>query len=152
MEPILYILMRNDLVSMNAGKAVAHGAHAANLFAADAAIYKRLGPDTPVARTFSIWGGEHGFGTTIALHVSLVELHAAVVMAKTLDAISGVVVDPTYPYKLHNEFAKLITHPEPPVAMGDGMMGCVRSETTAGYLFGLKDDLTSVVQQFPLMP
>lgn len=31
-QPTLYILMRDDLVSMNAGKAIAQGSHAANDF------------------------------------------------------------------------------------------------------------------------
>ena len=31
-EPVLYILMRSDMVSLNPGKAMAQAAHAANCF------------------------------------------------------------------------------------------------------------------------
>ena len=150
--PYLYLLMRNDLDSMNSGKAVAHGAHAANQFTHELDQWT----DDYHQRLYQSWkSSAKGFGTTITLHVSLKELQTAVAVARAMGFPADETVDPSYPYIIHREYAKLIQHPEnmPPVPMGkSGNMLCLREEITAGYVFGDKNDLKPILGNFPLMP
>lgn len=88
--PVLYILMRDDLDSLNSGKGMAQASHASNAFvhAVDSnnEDYKR-------------WAGctEQGFGTVLVLAVDENKMRTAVDVASKLDFLSGVVHDPTYP-------------------------------------------------------
>lgn len=155
MEPYLYLLMRNDLPSMNPGKAVAQGAHAANK--AVLMIRKSFKTTSEIGRLLTEWeeSTDQGFGTTITLSASLPEIETAVKFAPVLgSAISAdISIDPTYPYIVDSEMAKLIDHPEghPPVRMRDGRYVCFREEITAGYVFGRKSDLVPLLGKFPLM-
>lgn len=169
-NPYLYILVRKDLDSLNPGKAVAHGAHAASQF-----VYKTMCQistgtlDTDHDIMFDKWvKSADGFGTKITLHVTLRELQTAVAVAKSMDFLANETIDPTYPYILHREYAKLINHAEQvspttigncatsltndPVDIGKGNMLCLREETTAAYIFGDKSALKPIVGNFPMMP
>ena len=66
MTPFLYILMRTDLASMNAGKAVAQGAHAANVFQTRI----QEGSDDGLKSILREWQEDRMFGTTITLGVN----------------------------------------------------------------------------------
>lgn len=178
-NPYLYLLIRNDLDSMNAGKAVAHGAHAANQFTHEfeqwRMKYDLKDKDTPVDvvnqwKMYQQWLDEgNGFGTTITLSVSLRELQTAVAVAESIPGLrAGETIDPTYPYVLHQEYARLINHgvlididmsvshdvssENVPTPIGDNMMLCLREEITAAYVFGDKSQARMVVGNFPLMP
>ena len=121
----LYILMRTDLVSMNPGKAVAQGAHAANQFVEEHQtndFYKRWAASTP-----------GGFGTTITLGVDAKQMYTAVHVARALNLLSGVVHDPTYP-------------------LIDGDVLHLLPLDTCAYIFGEKDAVQPVVGNFNLMP
>lgn len=147
----LYLLIRNDLDSMNNGKAIAHGAHAAIQFSFES----RTDPaGLPVGYTEWENATPGGFGTKISLSVSLHELQEVVTVARLRGFRAGITVDPTYPYVLHREYAGLVQHPaaHPPKPLGNGMMLCLREETTAGYVFGDKRDLQTIVGRFPLVP
>lgn len=160
----LYLLIRNDLQSLNAGKAVAHGAHAANQFMH--VMERALNPNITLERGYPFeayreWLGESGdqehgaigFGTTIALSVNFSQLSTVVTLGMRLGFETGLAWDPSYPYETTAEVAKLIQHPEkyPPVYRGDKAV-CFRTEVAAGYIFGRKDDLRPLLQNFPLMP
>lgn len=159
-EPYLYLLMRDDLNSMNGGKAVAHGAHAANQFMFE--MERRMDADhekgsalCDEVHAYKAWADSaKGFGTTIALSMSLKELQTVVMVANSIGCMAAETVDPTYPYVLHKEYAGLITHPEayPPSPIGGGKMLCLREEITAGFVFGDKSALKPVLGNFPLMP
>lgn len=101
-EIYLYILMRNDLASMNAGKAVAQGAHAANQMT-DRIQFPKTDEgeeDNSLHRSWlSEWmsATNHGFGTTIVLGVNEREMRWAVESAQRLGLPSGITHDPTYP-------------------------------------------------------
>ena len=110
MEPILYILMRNDMTSMNPGKAMAQASHASNQFVA---TLPRDARDI-----YNEWLQCEGFGT---------------VLARSLDLVSGVVHDPTYPIQ-------------------DGTATHYVPVDTCAYIFGNKDDCVPVVQNFNLHP
>lgn len=87
----LYILMRNDMDSLNPGKAVAQGAHAANIFVED--IAKR---STNFKREFKKWAGNRGYGTTITLSANEKQINDLII-ASDVDYPRGVVIDETYP-------------------------------------------------------
>lgn len=90
MDPVLYILMRTDMDSMNPGKGMAQAAHAANQFAHFAS---GLG--------FDAWVDQGGtFGTTIVLAVaSERDLKKRVKAATDHGFEAGIVHDSTYPVR-----------------------------------------------------
>ena len=69
--PILYILMRNDMDSMNPGKAMAQASHAANAFVANDIWEMEQMPDG-IVDLKNQWQNEttQGFGTVIVLPVN----------------------------------------------------------------------------------
>lgn len=151
----LYILSRVDLRSMNPGKAVAQGAHAANQFMFHAnklryEVARREGMITfgnannqreeAFLAKLEEWerSTEHGFGTTITLGVTGEQLKTAVMVAKSLGFFAGVTHDPTYP--IVDTVAG-----QPPVVHGIPL-------DTGGFVFGDKDDLRPILGRFRLMP
>lgn len=131
-DPRLYILMRTDMDSMNAGKAMAQAAHAANVFqtlCADGA----WGSDT-----YNAWFTQtlHGFGTTITLAVpSEKELFAQIQRAEELHLMASVVHDPTYPVR-------------------DGKVTHLIPVNTCGFVFVPEPDLVprTLLRTLPLHP
>ena len=92
MVPILYILMRTDLDSMNPGKGMAQAAHAANRFIANYGSLEKV----------KKWSEEtgQGFGTTIVLAVEdEAMLNRYVDWADTEGYPSGIIHDPSYPIR-----------------------------------------------------
>ncbi len=141
--PVLYVLARNDLESMNTGKLVAQGSHAAN--AAQTFITK--GPDNQrfvkLRELLDSWLGDRGFGTTICLEVPasvLMKLHEDFGNHKfnwedNRPVIYGAIEDPSYPVK-----DGAITHFVPLV--------------TTGFVFGDKNkfEVSSIVGTYKLFP
>lgn len=127
----LYILMRTDLTSMNAGKAVAQGTHAANQCVfeissrGDAALKERLAE----------WEGQtgHGFGTCITLGVNEAQMRTAVQVAQALGLHANICHDPTYP-------------------LVDGETVHLIPLDTCGFVFGDPDLCKLVLDRFQLMP
>jgi hypothetical protein len=106
-KPYLYILMRNDLASMNAGKAVAQGTHAANQMIFEGMIRTDpfgafLDPDGTKLLLDMVgeWSREaRGFGTCIVLGASERQMRASVASAKEARIHAGITHDPSYPVK-----------------------------------------------------
>lgn len=102
-KPYLYILMRNDLASLNAGKAVAQGTHAANQMVGD--LRKEMGRQLffkpgSIHAALNIWENEaRHFGTCIVLSVNEAQMRASVAKAlgDALPSHAGICHDPTYP-------------------------------------------------------
>ncbi len=132
--PVLYILMRTDLASMNAGKGMAQASHASNAFV-------RHVEDSRIKKTketiglFNKWSNStlQGFGTVLVLGVNEIQMRTAVDVAKSLDFVAGVVHDPTYP-------------------LVDGDFVHFLPLDTCAYIFGDKNDpmLGATVGCFPL--
>lgn len=139
--PFLYILMRTDLESMNPGKAVAQGAHAANQFVHDIEnIRSAMNGSTKGNRVRSIqmydyWATRtgDGFGTTICLGVNEDQLERVVMAGQTSGMIANITHDPSYPLR-------------------DGDITHFLPLNTCGYIFGDKDELKILLGQFNLMP
>lgn len=138
-EPLLalYILMRNDLASLNSGKAVAQGSHSANQMVYDAhlsAVSSQSPRSEEIKDMVTQWSSEaSGFGTCLVLSVNEYQMRSAVALAKSLGIHSGITHDPTYPL-LDGETLHLI-----PI-------------DTCAYVFGYKHELKPIVGQFSLMP
>jgi peptidyl-tRNA hydrolase len=138
-EVYLYILMRQDLASMNPGKAVAQGAHAANQMARSARFPAETDPRTPLMRdSHAIWLDSWeaqtgaGFGTTITLAVGEREMREAVEIAERLGLHAGITHDPTYP-------------------LWDGKTLHLIPLDTCGFVFGPKAWCRIAVKPFDLM-
>ena len=169
--PVLYILMRVDLPSMNAGKGMAQASHASNAFIKNIKGKKAKlcseDHDGEVEKyrdqigLADIWeletpGIPQGFGTVLVLGVTKDQMYAAVQVADMLGFTNGVVNDPTSPYQTTAEIAALIDpnfHTLEP-AVADDRATLFRSEDTCAYIFGDKNDkmLAAVVGNFPLHP
>jgi peptidyl-tRNA hydrolase len=119
----LYILMRTDLGSMNPGKAVAQGTHAAN----QCVFHARQG-SADLGKLLQEWEGEtgKGFGTCICLGVTERQMRTKVAMAQRLGFHADITHDPSYPLK-------------------DGDSFHLIPLDTCGYVFGRKDLLLSVL-------
>lgn len=143
--PTLYILMRNDMESMNAGKAMAQASHASNAFihanavTIDRPVLENEFTDAEKA-TFELikdWQHEteQGFGTVLVLAVNEKQMNQAVETAKEFGFVAGVVHDPTYPLR-------------------DGKTTHFLPVDTCAYVFGDRHNmlLGSVLGNFPLHP
>lgn len=95
--PVLYIIIRNDLGSMNPGKLAAQASHAANAF-----IFKfnEQGADTELHRAIWQWQNEtvQGFGTVLVLEGGMSEIKTTIEkFNKQGNYFADVIHDPTYP-------------------------------------------------------
>lgn len=104
MTHVLYILMRNDIASMNAGKAMAQASHASNAFIHQADAYIRSFVNRGVEiedlnRHVNEWQNEtrYGFGTVLVLEGRMSEFKPIISMFKAMDYVADVITDPTYP-------------------------------------------------------
>ena len=98
-KPILYILVRSDLASMNAGKMAAQVSHAANAMVFEIEQSK----DVYFKSLLQTWQNEtsQGFGTAIVLDVgSGGKLTGLINSTKFSPKVfSNQILDPTYPIK-----------------------------------------------------
>lgn len=105
--PVLYILMRTDLQSMNPGKAMAQASHASNAFMRTIKLKKAQfvtgngsEEDRKKISLADLWEGEtpQGFGTVIVLGVNEKDLRDTITMSHLVDDVVGDIIhDPTYP-------------------------------------------------------
>lgn len=106
--PVLYIIVRNDLASMNPGKAIAQGSHAANAFVYEFHAISQNTNTNPknaagecLNQCFYQW--EHattqGFGTVLVLQSDMESIRSTVSTFKTKNYLADVIHDPTYPIR-----------------------------------------------------
>lgn len=132
MSNYLYILCRNDMASMGAGKTIAQGAHVANDF-----MWKEIHipwTEKKVNTELMEWVAEAGaFGTTITLSANVNEINECVRLAKEYGFIAGITVDPEYHIK-------------------DGeTWHIVPNVITGAYVFGDKEKLKGVLSNLELV-
>ena len=106
-KPTLYILMRSDMKSMNAGKAMAQASHASNAFVHN--VFKtrndqgrQEGYGKYHVQLADEWALEtdQGFGTVIVLDgFSEVAIRRAVEIAQATGLYSEMIHDPSYPVR-----------------------------------------------------
>lgn len=130
--PVLYILARTDIASMNPGKLAAQCSHASTI------IYQAMingDVDEDVLTEWTTYKGINlGFGTTIVLDGGTIDM-----IETTLEEVkdeceySGIVHDPTYP-------------------LADGDFVHHIHLTTVGFAFGYKEDLGYILGDYSLYP
>ena len=133
MTPVLYILMRTDMDSMNPGKAMAQASHASNAFVSNAEPGYNVDEEL-----FNAWqeSTTQGFGTVLVLGVTEVQMRTAVQIAESFGVDKfpcDIIHAPTYPLQ-------------------DGDTTHFIPIDTCGYIFGDKDDelLQAIVGNFSL--
>lgn len=106
MNPVLYIIMRNDLDSMNPGKLAAQCSHASNAFVY---AYRELIQQSSVNQTddktakihkaFNQWQNQttQGFGTVLVLEGLMPDIVNALDTMSSWNYLADVIHDPTYP-------------------------------------------------------
>lgn len=102
----LYLLVRSDLPSMNAGKAIAQGSHAAN----HALFNLKKSRNQQFKKWLKEWenqanidGACQGFGTCISLMCNEEELNGVLDLNRANGMPAGFVIDTTYPYQFQNQ-------------------------------------------------
>lgn len=128
-DPVLYILMRSDMASLNPGKMAAQACHAANMM--HDAVLQAVSLDNLLQRWLS---QGCGFGTTLVLDAGTEEKLLEIVhLARgcSQDVWTGSVLDSTYP-------------------ITDGDVLHTLPVITCGYLFGEKRKVQPFIQGLEL--
>lgn len=102
MNPVLFLLMRTDLVSMNPGKACAQAAHAANALEHHYLdLLENTNTNDDLVIAYDKWQKQtsQGFGTTIVLGGEMETIKVDIAHLTNTGFLAGVVHDPTYPLK-----------------------------------------------------
>jgi peptidyl-tRNA hydrolase len=132
-DPVLYIIMRGDMDSLNPGKAAAQACHAANAW-----MFRALYciPQPQIKPIIEEWLGPYGFGTTIVLQPKNFDDQDIKKMINdaraNLELTVGYVTDESYPIR-----DGACTHHIPVI--------------TCGYIFGPRDIASPLVADLPLM-
>lgn len=139
-EYILYILIRNDLPSLNPGKAMAQAIHAGHFFSF--LHYKD--------KAYKEWAGDRGFGTTVTLSA---DLHDISRLVESTDA-SGWVTDPTYPIIVPRDTMEFVNSeklsaPAHYTKDGKSVILC-RKEDTCAFLFGERSEFPQWLFELPM--
>ncbi len=153
MEPVLYLLMRTDLPSLNVGKGYAQACHAGNAFDHEVArIWDTLSDDDKILITE--WRNQttQGFGTTICLGATEHQIRSSVNEAYAEGLIADTVYDPTYPCEIPVELFGVLKN----VVLNSDGSRCfhLRSELISGYIFGRKgsEEIQKAVGNLSLHP
>ena len=119
MRPVLYILMRDDMKSLNAGKGMAQASHATSAFMKRMSKSDILDTDRAL---YNVWSTDtnQGFGTVIVKAGDIQQIDEAV--RDIGDRwLRETVLDPTYPVR-------------------DGQVTHLIPVVTCAYVFGDADD------------
>jgi peptidyl-tRNA hydrolase len=134
----VYVLVRNDLPSLTPGKAAAQVHHSGVQM-----MVKHF--DHDLVKSYIAMGtaeGADGFNTTLTLGASLTQIEAAIGKVQHLDALCGIVIDPSYPFFVDRELAPLLeVNPNVKRIGGDGPTELfVRNELTCAWALGDRND------------
>lgn len=133
-EPMVAVLMRNDMDSLNPGKACAQANHASNALhhQIECGLDKH---DSRIKGLYQQWRSmtTQGFGTVLvyACKVEMLGRYTQVALDNRL--VSGHVIDPSYPVR-------------------DGKVTHSIDIITCSYIFGPSNDVLRVVGNLELMP
>lgn len=132
MSSKLYILVRNDLHSMNVGKAIAQASHCVSQFM------------TKFPKEAKEWCKEaDGFGTTVVMEGNQEELEKFMndYVKHQGYVCNGDIIDPTYPFKLQEEIIPFLVEGLNDIKVVDyttdqyGMVKATRKEYTSSWFY-----------------
>ena len=149
---VCYVIVRNDLASMNPGKAMAQVHHAGvqmmSLCQSGDIVEQYI-------RQGIALGADH-FNTTLVLAADLPTINDIAESARQAGYVHGYVTDPTYPFVVDNEIATLL---QDKVAckvkqLADGQWLMTRREHTVAWFVGdrLDEKFVALFQILPLHP
>jgi hypothetical protein len=131
----LYILIRNDLPSLNPGKAMAQAIHAANSF-----LWKYQDRDD-----VKKWAGQEGYGVTITLSAIASQIKELMAIAYNSNFPMGKIIDQTYPIVIPADGSILVDESKlsAPMRLSDDRKSVTlyRKELTCAFIFGGKEEL-----------
>lgn len=151
----VYVLVRNDLPSMNPGKAMAQVHHAGVQM-----VNKYLnGYGSPLVKEYLELGKEHGadnFNTTLVLSASIDQINTVMSISRMLHAVCDTVLDPSYPFFVEPEMASFVeeSHTVTKIGPSGNKILFVRPEITCAWILLDRNDPTmrSLVGAMPLHP
>ena len=130
MSSKLYILIRNDLHSLNVGKAIAQASHCVSQFM------------TKYPKDSKEWCKEaDGFGTTVVLEGNHQDIENFMRYINNEKYLCGDIIDPTYPFKLQKEIIPFLVEGLNDIQVVDyntdpyGMVKATRKEYTASWFY-----------------
>lgn len=146
---IAYLIVRNDLPSMNPGKMAAQAFHAGNQIAQYCGVSgeRPTGQRAELARSYLREGtqqGADGFNTTIGLEANGEQMKALLGKLDAYPYPYNAVIDPSYPFWMDEELIPFvsgvtITETRNP---DTGMVLATRREMTGVWLIGDRDDVS----------
>lgn len=139
----VYVLVRNDIPSMNPGKAMAQVHHAGVQMMSQ---YNH----SQMVRDY-VADGSMGFNTTITLAANLSQINMIFDKVNDLrlsgfnNFIDQEVIDPSYPFQVNREIWEWMLTKDPMIAdvshdITNGMVLVTRSETTCAWFLGDRND------------
>ncbi len=148
----VYVLVRNDLPSMNPGKAMAQVHHAG------VQMMSKYHNEFLVKEYIRL-GREHDayhFNTTLVVSASEKQIEAAIGVARLCGAICGKVLDPSYPFFVDPELAPFVAADDNVTEVGPSgnKVLFVRPELTCAWILMDRGDpeMRSIVAAMPLHP
>ena len=151
---VVYVLVRNDLPSMNPGKAMSQVHHAGVQMVSKYSTYPLV---TDYIADGVRQGADH-FNTTLVLGANLCQIYNTRIAAESRGYAYGIVSDPSYPFIVPDqELADLIPQDDDVKVikvLGDGRVLMVRPETTVAWFLGDRDDpeFRDMFAEFSLHP
>lgn len=159
--PVLYVLMRNDLPSMNTGKGMAQSCHIGSAFAHEMLVGKFPNAEANAANDtlYRQWlaTSKQGFGTVLTVELNEEKMRRAVDVARSMFLVAGVLRDDTYPILVPPELGKVMATERTPIShftVGERFNYVTIELDTCAFVFGDKNDpkLNVVTEIFPLHP
>ncbi len=148
----VYVMVRNDLPSLNPGKAGSQVHHAGVQMMVKYATHKlvRQYVEDGVAQ------GADQFNTTLTVSANLQHIETAISRAKSIDVLCDILIDPTYPFFVDPEVANFLE--ANPLVKRVGPVGSsgqelfLRSELTVAWMLGDRKDplFKSIFESMPL--
>jgi len=101
MTAVLYLIMRNDIDSMNSGKGMAQASHASNAFIKHCNKFTLHSDenDREILSAISEWENAtpQGFGTVLVLEAAMKDIKPTIDIFSKMNYIANIIHDPTYP-------------------------------------------------------
>ena len=151
----VYVLVRNDLPSMNPGKMAAQVHHAG----VQMMVYLQRWKSSLVEEYINagIENGAKDFNTTLVLSASLTQIQNAVGIAEKIVGVPcSIVEDPSYPFFVDPELAPFVAKDTGVTRVGPAGNRelFVRPEITCGWILLDRNDpvMRSIVGAMPLHP
>lgn len=152
--PVLYVLARSDLDSLNPGKLAAQVAHSATQLSEY--MYRETDEDSLLRITYKKWTDQaFRFGTVITLAATKEQLldFSEIELDEFLPIVKDDTIDPTYPFFVNKEYLDILRECDKIVSFNkieENRYIATRREHTCSWIFGMKSDVSKYVDKLNL--